>query len=356
MLLAGLTVGSLLFAAREKTHATDLAVALDRSNVLLAQNYLDRGQSLCEEGEVAHGMLLIGAVSRSLRRSSRALGRAVRSNLAGWEERLYPLLAMWTHVSLPDGRNVRPAVAFSPDGTLIATGDVDGKVRFWNAGDAGPIGEPVNCSAEVRSLVFSPDGQTLAIACRDGKPRFWDVAGASFVAGRFDQAQRIYSIAYSHDGKILATGGEDGELVFWDAATGKRLSRVRVHNGAIIKVALAHDDKTIVTITADGNADLWNVKDGVKLAHASGLLGDANSVSPDGKWFAAYGPRPREVTLWDIATFKPHHSLAVRGYVTSLAFAPDSQTLLMASSDKVARLCDVRTVRGSDRPPSIPSP
>ena len=105
----------------------------------------------------------------------------------------------------------------------------DQRIRFWNATDTQPIGEPINGSSEVRSLVFSPDGHTLAIACRDGKARFWDVGRSQWISDRFDQVREVYSIAYSHDGKVLATGGEDGQLIFWDAALGRQLSVVRVH-------------------------------------------------------------------------------------------------------------------------------
>jgi eukaryotic-like serine/threonine-protein kinase len=339
ILLVGLTVGSLLFAAREKMHADELGVALDKSNVLLAENYLDRGRALCEAGEVAYGMLLMARGLSAAPQNSPDLGRVVRANLAAWRERLDPLRVVWAQASAPGVRYLRPAVAFSPDGQLIATGGIDQRVHFWRATDARPIGEPINCSAEVRSLVFSPDGQTLAIACREGNARFWDVGRGNFITGRFDQIRRVYTIVYSHDGKFLATGGGGGELVFWDAASGRRLSLIGVQNKAIIRVALAPDDKTITTITVDGDVDLWNVKEGVRLAHASGQVAHTN-----GRWLATGGgPGGRLATIWDGTSLTRHHSFPVKGVVQSMVFSPDSQTLLTTSSDKIAQLWDVQS-------------
>ena len=183
ILLVAVSVGSMFFAAREKTHANQLGVALDKSNYLLAANYFDRGVTLCEGGEVAHGMLLMARGLSAVPANEPDLGRVVRANLAGWQERLDPLLAQWTHTSTTSVANVSPAVAFSPDGKLIATGASDRRIRFWNAADTQPIGEPIDCTSGVRSLVFSPDGQTLAIACHDGKARFWDVGRSQWISG-----------------------------------------------------------------------------------------------------------------------------------------------------------------------------
>jgi WD40 repeat protein/tRNA A-37 threonylcarbamoyl transferase component Bud32 len=342
ILLVAVSVGSLLFAAREKSHANELGIALGKSNYLLASNYFDRGFALCEGGEVAHGLLLMARGLSAVPENAPDLGRVGRANLSGWHEMLNPLQAQWSFTSGAAGANLRPAAAFSPDGSLAVTGADDEKIRFWNAKDGSAIAEPVNCSAQVRSLVFSPDGQTLAISCRDGKARFWDVGRGRFVPGRFDSIQRVYSIAYSHDGKILATGGEDGQLVFWDAEGGRQLSLVRVHTGAIIKVALAPDDKTITTITLDGNLDLWNVKDGVRHAHVSGQRTLAAALSPDGRWLAT-GRADGQAMIWDAASLKPRHSLAVKGQINAVAFSPDSQTLLTGSSDRTARLWDVQS-------------
>ncbi len=180
VLLVAVSVGSMLFAVRETTHATELSVALDKSNYRLAEHYLERGLTLCEEGEQARGLLLLARGLSVVPANATDLARVVRANLTGWQERLNPLVDQWSVAASNNEKNVAPTVAFSPDGKLVAIGTTDRKFQFRSGIDGGAIGDPIECTAEMRSLVFSPDGQTLAISCRDGKPRFWDVGARGF--------------------------------------------------------------------------------------------------------------------------------------------------------------------------------
>ena len=339
ILLVAVAVGSLLSLVRERKHAGELGVALDNSNYLLAANYLDRGLSLCEGGAVAHGMSLVARGLSAVPENAPDLARAMCANLAGWQERLDPLLAVWVNGPLSTATHLPDTCAFSPDGKLVVIGAGNRMIQLRRGDDGESIGEPIDCSAPVRSTVFRPDGQILAFTCRDGKPRFWDVGRACFVSRGFDQLERIRSIAYSHDSKVLATGGEDGQLKFWDAAGGRQLSFVRVSNRAIMKIALSPDDKTIFTFADDGQLDRWNVSDGLNLAHHSGKPLLAAALSPDGRFLATSG-YSQQASIWDASSLKLHHSLDVKSNVLAIAWSPDSRTLLTGSSDKIARLWD----------------
>ncbi len=336
--LLTVVVFALLFAVREKTHADELGVALYKSNYRLAENYLDRGQSLAERGEVAHGMLILARGLTEVPPGAGDLSRVMRASLAGWQDKLDPLLTQ-SPPSAPIS-----AIAFSPDGTLGATASEDGIVRLWNGSLLTPIDGPLDSSGAARSLAFSPDGHDLAVACGDASVRVWQVGPDRLPPRVFEHGgRRVYAVAFSHDGKTLASGGLDCQLKFWDVATGRQRSLVLKHEHPVKTIAFTPDDKAILTTTEDGEIQLWDATTGVSRRRSTvqkRLV--AAALSPDGRWFAT-GSTDGRARIWDAASLSVVHALPHTGFVTAVSFSPDGQTLLTGSFDKIARLWDVRS-------------
>jgi len=121
--------------------------------------------------------------------------------------------------------NTVQSVAFSPDGTILASGSWDETVVLWDIASGQPIGEPLTGHAEaVTSVTFSPDGTMLASGSNDETIILWDVASRVPLRDPLSGPMAdVATVAFSPDGTILASGDRDGAIVLWDVASGEPL-------------------------------------------------------------------------------------------------------------------------------------
>jgi WD40 repeat protein len=239
------------------------------------------------------------------------------------------------------------SIAFSPDGTTVATG---GKgVLVTDAANGQWIGEiPSHSVGVVHSVEFSPDGKILATLSIDGSVRLWNLASrpqfrTPVLVPPGDGAQ---SMAFSPDGKILATGYADGTVRLWNPATGQSIGALAfAAPGGVYSVAFSPNGKILATGNGDGTVRLWNSATDQPIGTPlTGLAGRATSLafSPDDSTLAT-GSRDGTVRLWDVATQVQIGPplLSHAGFVTSVAFSSDGTTLAILSLDGKVRLLRV---------------
>jgi WD40 repeat protein len=238
------------------------------------------------------------------------------------------------------------SVAFSLDGTTLATGD-DGKegIRLWTVPGGRllrRVGEPKGW--DTNQVGFSPDGRYLAEMSSQQKALIlYDPRTGKEVRRMAGLRQGAGRPVFSRDSRRLAAVG-DGVLRVWDVETGKDLSPdAEAHRQAPSFVALLRDG-TALTGGDDGTVRLWDGATGrqkrkidVTDHWVRGL-----ALSPDGRWLATSELGDKHaVRLWDLATGHQVHRLAGHGRLggfRAFAFTPDSKQLASWGDDMRLRL------------------
>lgn len=150
--------------------------------------------------------------------------------------------------------------AFSPDGTLLATGPCGHAVCLWSWPALDRVGL-LEGAGVVMSMAFSPDGTHLATAARDGTLALWDVVK------RRRQAQVlahdgtvVWSLGWSPDGSRLVTGGNDQTVRTWEAASLRERHVYRGHGSEVWAVLWTRDGRRLVSAGKDASLRLWEAE------------------------------------------------------------------------------------------------
>ena len=226
--------------------------------------------------------------------------------------------------------DVVEALAFSPDGTRIASGSHDGTARLWDVESEQRIATlPGDADSRLVSVAFSPDGKHLASV--SSRVSLWDVETEQRIATfRGDQP---LSVSYSPDGKTLAVGTWNSTIELWDVATRQRSAILQGHTGGVTSVAFSADGRLLASGSYDTTVRLWNVRMRQQTANLQRHTGVVFSValSPDGTRLAS-GSEDGTVRLWDTPT-RTEMVVLVGGSlgVRSVSFSPDGA--LLASGD-----------------------
>ncbi|HBE89408.1 MAG TPA: hypothetical protein DDW67_09760 [Elusimicrobia bacterium] len=236
------------------------------------------------------------------------------------------------------------AAAFSPCGTMVASGGEDNELKLWSAADGSCLRSVKAHAGDIKGLCFSADGAVIFTAGWDKAVRSWRAADLTPVREAAKHTGAVNAISTGAGGNRLITGGDDGLAVIWDSANLKPVDTLRPESGDIKACALS-----VAGIAATGGTALKFWKDGSALkSHEDYIYGvRALAFSPAGNLLAAGTGMGKSLEVWDTAGFAMIKQVKSAGWVNSLAFSPDGKVL--ASGGGEARLWDPL----SDAPPVL---
>ncbi len=239
------------------------------------------------------------------------------------------------------------AIAYSPDGKLLAASDSNGEIRLWSVSDGQFL---LTCSGHdnwVRSIQFSPDSRYLVSSSDDRRIKLWDLQDGSCVKTIGDGIHTL-GLGFSPDGRYLASGSANNLIYYWDLQTGRCLRQFEGHHDWSMAVKFHPDGDLLVSGSADGTLRIWEIASGrcERVLHGHENLVTSVDYHPDGKILLS-SSLDGTLRLWDVsesmdgASSQKDCLLVANGHgdeIWSAMFSPDGKYFASAGVGGLLRL------------------
>lgn len=302
---AGFRVGQIaLSPGGEMLAAVELATADAKSRNRVRLWNLQSGQA---------GSLPGGSLALTISPGNRLATGGEDGRVTFWDaDTLRPIQVFGSHTSSVH------QLAFSPDGRALATADQSGTVQIWDTATGTGVGtfqpypppaHPAGNNPAISSIAYSGDGTLLATAAMGSPVKLWD---SRTLAQTFELEQAAECVSFSPKAKVFAFAGlgdrrhpppvPEFNVHIRDAVTNRELAVLQGHIDFILSMAFSPDGKRIATASQDRTVKIWDVRSGEELAtlpHEDAVVSVA--FSADGTTLAS-ATRSGIVKLWRSAT------------------------------------------------------
>jgi len=240
------------------------------------------------------------------------------------------------------------AVAFSPDGKLLAVGSY-GRVTVWDLATAKPAKILTNVLGAVNDLKFAPDGKTLAVS--GGQPsargdlRLFDTRDWKLIASLGGHLDTVSAVAWSPDSAKIASASFDKTVRLWDAKTHAVLHTFTGHSDFVYSVAFSPKGDWYATASKDRTGRIIDAATGKSLGTLSGAEQEllAVAVRPETGQVVTSGLETA-VSWWDGKTAERSKKTGGPGVAThEIAFDAKGGVMVVAGGDGTLRSYDGAT-------------
>ena len=299
---------------------------------------------------------------------------ACPADLRQWEWNYLKRLANSEQCSVRGFKDMVRDAVFSPDGKHLATTDMDGKVKVWDARTAQELLTFRGHTQIPGCVSFSPDGtrivsasarpeiggrrghgfqdfirmMAMATAAGGGEVLVWEALTGKVLLRFGSEHRGVRSAAFSPDGTRIATSGDDKSIRLWNAETGEQLW-CAADAAPAGRLAFSPDGRHLAVGRHDGEGPgevtIRATDDGAVVSALEGHAGRPVSVSysPDGKWLASASAG--EVVVWNAGQGSEQFRLRVDTgmFGNVAAFSADSRRLAVACMEQKIRIWDVES-------------
>ncbi len=260
--------------------------------------------------------------------------------------------------ALQQSLDVGPAdnLAFAPDDARLAIAGRDGQVRVYRRDDMGTWTIATTISAHtniVRGLAWSSDGSRLATAGKDRAVKLWDADSWRELSTVRALKNSIYDISFSPGDRRLAIAARNEPLIVSNLDQQQIEIELFGHTALVTSVEYCPDGWRLVSASEDGTVRLWDATQVADHYRLEGHLGQVRSVafSPSGNLLVSGSAQDSSAILWNPITGRPHRVMrSPRDHISDMAFSPDGRFLAFAlgyDQGSISRLhiCEVATNR-----------
>lgn len=230
--------------------------------------------------------------------------------------------------------------AWSPDGELLALARPEGVYLISLADEEDRLLR--GHTDDVATVAFSPDGSKIASGADDNTVRIWETTTGAELSVLHGHENNVHSLAFSPDGTQLVSGGADGNIWLWDVVNGSGVV-LGEHSRSVEEVVFSPDGKWVASASSDFLVRVWDVANRTMLIELAGHTYWVYTLAfnPTGTRLAS-GSTDRTVRIWDIQNGETLDILEPQSsWVTNVKYSPDGSLLAIGGSNGSIRLWDV---------------
>lgn len=152
--------------------------------------------------------------------------------------------------------NGKEAIALSPDGNILATGNME-LVELFDVSSGRKIFS-LKGHDYIKTISFSPNGKTI-IAGTGNYVDIWNIETGNLIKTLSNHSGKIYSSSFSPDGKLLAIGSWDKTISIWQVDNWTLLDTLRGHDQGIESVDFFPDSNMLASSSQDNSVRIWDI-------------------------------------------------------------------------------------------------
>ena len=239
---------------------------------------------------------------------------------------------------------------WSPDGSMLASASWDETAKIWDFESGDQIKTLRGGDGALSGVAWSPDGQRLATVSYKFILRIWDTkTWESFQVVTDAHEGDIKSVAWSSDGSMIATGGKDGRVNIWDSDTGELIHALWGHADYVMGVSWSQQENKLVSGGFDFTVRVWDIEKGEEIYFLDKHKNPVNSVawSPS-EPVAASGGWDFTIGLWNLSEgrilkFMRGH----RNAIWTVAWSPNGKKIASGDDDGIVYIWGIPVEQGN---------